>query len=97
MKNLIIPNIHKAADESTTDEFKALIVQGQKDSAIQSLLYVSKKLGEVEGMISCQTIPDEKLVKVQQDFSRIYQKLVKEAGIELHTEPTEVGIGRDSV
>ncbi len=50
---------------------------------------------EVEGMISMQKAPDDALVNVQKDLTRVFDKLIEDAGIELPREPLEVGIGRD--
>jgi len=46
----------------TADEAIAIINQLQKDSTLLSLLYVTRKLGEVEGMISMQVDPGEAFV-----------------------------------
>jgi len=35
-------------------EVNAMMIQHQKDASLPSLLYVTRKLGEVEGMISMQ-------------------------------------------
>jgi len=40
----------KRAKEMTPEEVKAMMIQLQKDAALPSLLYVSRKLGEVEGV-----------------------------------------------
>jgi len=77
----------------TSDEVKAFMIQHQKDAAFPSLLYVTRKLGEVEGLISMQPDPDEALVNVQSDFKRLYDKLVQDAGIELLPESGGGGIG----
>jgi len=73
------------------------MIQHKKDSALPSLLYVTRKLGEVEGLISLQTDPDVDLVSVQKDLKRVYGKLVEEAGVELEPKGVEVynSIGRD--
>ena len=82
----------------SVEEVKTMMIQQQKDGTLSSLLYVTRKLGEVEGMISMQVTPDKAIVAVQKDFKRLYDKLVEEAGIELLTEPERVGdiIGGDS-
>jgi len=72
-----------------------MMIQLRKDAALPSLLSVTRKLGEVEGMISMQPDSDEALVNVQSDFKRLYDKLVADAGIELSHEPLEIGIGGD--
>ncbi len=79
----------------TSDEARAMILQYQKDAALPSLLYVSRKLGEIEGMISMQTNPDKALVGVQKDFKQVYDKLSEEAGIEPLSESEGKGIGGD--
>jgi len=87
----------KKQDENveTPKEIAALMIQGQKDSILPSLLYVTRKLGEVEGIISTQTDPDEDLVKVKEDFNSVYEKLVETAGIEQLPEIAGPGIGGD--
>jgi len=81
--------------EMTQDEVKALMIQHQKDATLPSLLYVTRKLGEVEGLISMHKYPDTALVEVQKDFKCLYDKLVEDAGIELLPEPENEGIGGD--
>lgn len=74
-------------------ESKALYLQWQKDAMLPSLLYVAKKLGEVEGIISTQASPDENLAKVQNDFKHLYDNMVEQAGLELIQESDATGIG----
>jgi len=52
----------------TPDEAQKMFIQHQKDAALQSLLYVTRKLGEVEGLISVQKPPDKALVRVQEEL-----------------------------
>jgi len=80
---------------ATSEEIEALVIQNQKDSALQSLLYLTRKLGEVDGIISMQADPDESLVKVQKDFTRVCEKLVETVGIEQYPEISGTGIGGD--
>jgi len=70
----------------TLKEVKAMMIQLNKDAALPSLLYVTRKLGEVEGMISMQEDPDKALVAIQGDLKRLHSKLVDDAGIELIPE-----------
>jgi len=76
----------KLAKEMTPDEVKAMMIQHEKDATLPSLLYVTRKLGEVEGVISTQKDPDKALTGVQRDLKQLYDKLVGEAGIELLQE-----------
>jgi hypothetical protein len=76
-------------------EIETMMIQLQKDAMIPSLLYVTRKLGEVEGMISMQAYPGDDLINVQKDLNRVYDKLVEEAGIEQFPESKEAGIGGD--
>ena len=82
----------------TPKQAQTMMVQHQKDATLPSLLYVTRKLGEVEGMISMQTDPGEALINVQKDLKRVYDKLVERADIELLAESEGVGvsIGGDS-
>ena len=57
---------------------------------------MTRKLGEVEGMLSMQAEPDEALISVKKDLSRVYEKLVEGAGIELLSESESSGIGGES-
>jgi len=82
---------------ATPEEFKDLFIQGQKDAILPSLLYVTRKLGAIEGTLSMQVDPDENLVNVQKDFQRLYDNMVERAGIELSPEIAGTGIGGDSV
>jgi len=84
-------------EKDTLDEVKAMMIQDEKDAALTSLLYVSRKLGEVEGVISIQEDPDKAQVDVQEDLKHLYNKLVEKAGVEQVTEPKRVGdcIGGD--
>ena len=81
--------------EMTQDEVKAMMIQHQKDAALPSLLYVSRKLGEVEGLISMQEDPDKALVTIQKDLKRLHDKLVEDAEIELLPEIQREDIGGD--
>ncbi len=85
------------AKMETFEEIQSQFIQSQKDSAIQSLLYVTRKLGEVEGAISMQADPDENLVNVQKDFQRLYDNMVERAGIEQLPEFAGTGIGGEPV
>jgi len=81
----------------TPDEIKAMVIQNQKDATLPSLLYVTRKLGEVEGWISMQKDPHKTLVDVQGDLRQLYNKLVEEAGIEQLSESKGEGIGGDRI
>ena len=85
----------KLAKEMTPDEVKAMMIQHEKDATLPSLLYVTRKLGEVEGVISTQKDPDKALAGVQRDLEQLYDKLVGEAGIELLQESKGGGVGQD--
>ena len=77
------------------DNYEAIFLQNQKDAILPSLLYVTRKLGEVEGIISTQSDADEKLIKIQQDFMRLYENMIERAGIEILPELGGNGIGGD--
>ncbi len=79
----------------TLEEIQVKIIQSQKDSILPSLLYVTRKLGELEGTISMQPHPDENLVKVQMDFQRLYHNMVERAGIEQLPGAENNGIGKE--
>lgn len=66
----------------TLKELKAMMIQAEKDAVLISLLYVSRKLGEVEGVISTQVDPDKTLVDIQEDLNRLYDTLIESAGVE---------------
>jgi len=72
--------------EMTPEEIQAMMIQLQKDATLPSLLYVTRKLGEVERVISTQKDPDKALAGLQRDLKQLYDKLVGEAGIELLQE-----------
>jgi len=59
-----------------------MMIQAEKDAVLISLLYVSRKLGEVEGVISTQVDPDKTLVDIQEDLNRLYDTLIESAGVE---------------
>jgi copper chaperone CopZ len=77
------------------DEFKDTILQNQKDAILPSLLYVTRKLGEVEGIISTQADADDNLVNVQEDFQRLFDTMVEKAGVEILPEIGDNAIGGD--
>ena len=77
------------------EEIAAMMIQLQNESVLPSLINVTRKLGEVEGMISMQSDPSEDLLNAQQDFKRVYDKLLDEAGVELPQESENMGIGSD--
>jgi hypothetical protein len=79
------------------EDHEALMGQIQKDSAINTLLYVARKLGEVDGLISIQTDPDKDLIKVQNDFLVLYDQLIKTAGIQMMPEKEGGSIGGESI
>ncbi len=79
----------------TPEEVSKMMIQQQKEAALPSLLYVSRKLGEVEGILSVQSEPETALIAVQGDLKRLYDKLVDDAGIELGPESGVIGIGGD--
>jgi hypothetical protein len=86
----------KIEDEAMKrEEVMTMLKQLSKDSSFQSLLYVTRKLGEIEGMISMQTEPASTLIHVQNDLQRVYDKLAKEAGIEQLPYLGGEGIGGD--
>ena len=78
---------------STFDRTKALIIQSRKESAIHSLLFIARKLGEVEGLISIQNVPDEELNNVRKDFLVTNNILIETAGIKEIPEVKRTGIG----
>lgn len=86
----------KNRELKTIDEAEAMLIQNQRDSMLLSLLYVTRQLGEIEGIISTQSQPDEKLLKVQKDFERLYERMIEDAGIEQLPESDIGGIGRDA-
>ena len=79
----------------TPEEVKAMYIQHRKDSILPSLLHIARKLGEVEGMISMQSDPDENLLLIEKDFNRVYDKLLDEAGIDQPPDSENMGIGSD--
>jgi hypothetical protein len=79
----------------TFNKFQALIVQSGKDSALHSLLYVARKLGEVETLISLESLPHENLIKVQKDLSQLYDQLFENTGIQKVAISEGAGIGGD--
>ncbi|NQT61663.1 MAG: hypothetical protein HQ556_01785 [Candidatus Marinimicrobia bacterium] len=79
----------------TPEEVQVTMSQLEKDAKLSSLLYVTRKLGEVEGMISAQDVPDKALVTIQKDLKQVYNKLVEDADIELLPETQREGIGGD--
>ena len=78
---------------SKFDKTKELIIQSRKGSAIHSLLFIARKLGEVEGLISIQNVPDEELNNVRKDFLVTYNILIETAGIKEIPEVKRTGIG----
>ena len=70
----------------TPEEVSKMMIQQQKEAALPSLLYVSRKLGEVEGILSVQSEPETALLGIQGDLKRLYDKLVEDVGIELRLE-----------
>jgi hypothetical protein len=80
----------------TPEEVQAMMIQAEKEAILPSLLYVTRKLGEVEAWISMQQDPGKTLVDVQGDLRQLYNKLVEEAGIEQVPESTGEEIGGDS-
>jgi hypothetical protein len=80
-----------------SDESQHTLIQHQKDALLPSLLFVTRKLGEVEGILSVQSEPETALIGIQGDLKRLYDKLVDDVGIELSHEPLERGIGKDGV
>ncbi len=70
----------------TVEEVNAMMIQHQKDATLPSLLYVTRKLGEVEGILSVQSEPETALLGIQGDLKRLYDKLVEDVGIELRLE-----------
>jgi hypothetical protein len=76
-------------------DFKKEFLQNQEDAELPSLLYVTRKLGELEGIISTQADADDNLVNVQKDFQQLYDKMVERAGIEILPELRGNGIGGD--
>jgi hypothetical protein len=77
------------------EEMKTMLSQLSKDSSIQSLLYVTRKLGEIEGIISTQAEPASTLTHVQKDLQSLYDMLVEEAGVEQLPDFGGEGIGGD--
>ena len=64
-------------------DFKKEFLQNQEDAELPSLLYVTRKLGELEGIISTQQDANDNLVNVQKDFQRLYDTMVEKTGIEI--------------
>ncbi len=76
-------------------DVKAMMIQHEREAALPSLLFVARKLGEVEGILSLQSQPDTALLDVQVDLKRLYVKLVEDAGVEQSVESSMFGIGGD--
>jgi len=80
----------------TLESAEKMMIQLHKEANLHSLLYVARKLGEVEGMICTQKSPDKALVAIQEDLKQLHNKLVEDAGIELIPELGGESIGGDS-
>jgi len=85
------PSSKQPENVVTPEDVKAMMIQHQKDSTLPSLLYVTRKLDEVEGVISTQVDPDKALVAIQGDLKQLYDKLVDDAGVEPQLESKQVG------
>ena len=73
----------KKQDErmETLEEFQAKIIQSEKDATLAALLYITRKLGELEGVISTQSAPDNRLVTAKDDLLRQYYRLIEKVGL----------------
>lgn len=77
------------------EELKRSIEQSMNESSLHSLLYVARKLGEVDGIISNQASAGEALRAVQRDLNQLYDILIKDLGIKHRVESSGEGIGGD--
>lgn len=87
----------KCVSSSILSSAKDLNIQSQKDAAIQSLLFVTRKLGEIEGIISTQEGSNEDLLKIQNDFLALYDKLAKTIGVQELRSSSRSGIGGEYI
>lgn len=78
------------------NETNEMMNQHLRIEALISLLSVSRKLGELEGIISMVNEPENTLVKVQEDLKRVYENLSKYAGINKESDAGKPTIGGDS-
>ena len=77
------------------DEIRNILAQNDKDSALPTLLFVSRKLGELDVLTSQRTDSDDTLINIQKDFHNLYEKLQKRAGIDMCSSSTNMNIGGD--
>jgi len=83
------------APSERLNEIRNISAQNDRDSALPTLLFVSRKLGELDVLISQKTDSDDTLINIQKDFHNLYEKLLKRAGVEMCSSSTNMNIGGD--
>ncbi len=87
--------VGKLATNGDLDELKKMMLQSELDSLLPTLLYVARKLGELEGIMSNQREKADDLTNIHNDFNRLFNTLVMKAGIDFKNELETKGIGGD--
>ena len=68
-------------DDMSVQDVESMLKKHYKDSAIHNVLTVSRMLGEMEGVISCQDMPKEELLEAHMNLQQVYGRLLAKAEI----------------
>ena len=73
----------KKQDEpmETVEKLQAQIIQGERDTNLTSLLFITRELGKLEGISSAHAVPDQRITSVKDDFLRLYESLIEKVGL----------------
>ncbi len=55
--------------------------QAERDLNLTTLVYISRKLGELEGMSSTQAVPDPRIETAKADLFHLYERLIDKVGL----------------
>ena len=62
-------------------EREAKIIQLERDTDLTALLFITRELGKLEGILSNQDVTDSRLERVKDDLSQTYDRLIDKVGL----------------
>ena len=65
----------------TIEEIQSAMIQGQRDSDLASLLFITRQLGKFEGIISTQAVPDHRIASAKDDLLQVSERLIEKVGL----------------
>lgn len=70
-------------------------LQAERDLNLTTLVYISRKLGALEGVSSTQAVPDPRITTAKVDLFQLYERLIDMVGLSNNMRLQEKELARE--